>query len=248
MDGLPHLSPDMSAAEACALFVEARWRQVGAGDWSWAFADPSDAWAARVTPFDPGYRMFARDCLGGPASRWLPKVVDVLPLIRDAYVVVMERLWPAEESAASALCAALGIANETGARPPTAGPAVDADEPDLVALRPRIRRLLADGRSRYARWAVSDIREGNVMADREGRLKLVDPLGVGGSKIVEALRSERADLLRADFTLGQVEDFLTIPYFGPGREGESERDDLLARAASLYARKTPAGRDSGATT
>ena len=233
MDGLPTLPPDLSAAEACARLAEAGWRQVGAGDWSWAFADPGDRYAARVTPFDPGYRMFAQDCLDGPANRWLPEVVQVLPLSHEGYVVLMERLWPAEDAAASALCAALGIANESGAAPPVAGPAVAADEPELVTLRPRIQRLLADGRSRYHRYAVCDIREGNVMADRDGRLKLIDPLGVGGWKIAEALREARADLAK-DFTLSQVQDFLTIPYFGPGREGEAERAELLARAAALY--------------
>ena len=233
MIGLPALTADTSAAEACARLVDAGWRQVGAGDWSWAFADPGDHWAVRVTPFDPGYRMFARDCIDGPANRWLPTVVDVLPLLRDGYVVLMERLWPAEQQAASAFCAALGIANESGATAPTAGPAAGADEPELVALRPRIQRLLAEGRGRYGQFAVCDIREGNVMADREGRLKLIDPLGVGGWKIVDALRNDRADLLK-DFTLSQVEDFLTIPYFGPGREGEGDRRELLAKAAWLY--------------
>jgi hypothetical protein len=119
-------------------------------------------------------------------------------------------------------------------RPPTAGPAIDADEPDLVALRLRMRRLLAEGRSRYVGWARCDIREGNVMASRDGQLKLVDPVGIGGWMIVEALRSKRADLLKKDFTRKQVEDFLTIPYFGPGREGESDRDELLFKAADVY--------------
>jgi hypothetical protein len=233
MGQLPSFPPDASAAEARALLTEANWRQIGAGDWSWAFADSTDALAVRVTPFDPGYRMFARDCLNGPANRWLPEVVEILPLRRDGYVVLMERLWPAEARAASAFCAALGIANETGAGPPTAGPEVDADEPDLTALRPRIRRLLEEARSRYGRFAKCDIREGNMMVDRGGRLKLIDPVGVGGWMIAEALRQERADLVK-DFTRVQVEDFLTIAFFGPGREGESERDELLVKAGRLF--------------
>ncbi|HZC16988.1 MAG TPA: hypothetical protein VE309_09520, partial [Caulobacteraceae bacterium] len=180
MNRLPTFPPDASAAEACARLAEAKWRQVGAGDWSWAFADPDDEWAARVTPFDPGYRMFAQECLDGPLNQWLPKVVSVLPLLREGYIVLMERLWPAEEAAASALCAALGIANESGSPAPTAGPQVDAGDLELTALRSRTQRLLADGRDRYHRYAVCDIREGNVMANREGGLKLIDPLGVGG--------------------------------------------------------------------
>ncbi|WP_210162542.1 hypothetical protein [Methylocapsa acidiphila] len=192
-----------------------------------------------MTPFDPGYRMFVDECLSGPANRWLPKMEGVLPLIRDGYVVVMERLWPAEETDASTFCAALGIANDTGYPPPTPGPAVAPDEADLVALRARIRNLLAEGRARYRLWAGSDVREGNVMADRKGNLKLVDPVGVSGWKIVEALRSGRTELL-ADFSNSQLVDFLSIPYFGPGREGVAERDELLSLVALLAANSSGA--------
>jgi hypothetical protein len=222
----PAFPPGTSAADACRRLEYLGWRQVGAGDWSWVFAEPGEGQAARVTPFDPGYRMFADACLAGPDNRWLPKVFGIAPLARDGYVVLMERLWPADEAAASAFCAALGIPNETHAKPPTAGPQVSADEPELVVLRSRIRDLLAAGKARYGRWAVSDIREGNVMADRAGNLKLVDPLGVGGWMIAAALRTGGADLL-ADFSRTQLTDFLSIPYFGPGREGLDERDELL---------------------
>jgi hypothetical protein len=229
----PTIPEDGTAAQACALLDGAGWRQVGAGDWSWVFADPSDELAARVTPFDPGYRMFAQACLTGPPNRWLPRMIDVLPLIRDGYVVLMERLWPADEPAASAFCAALGIPNVTGYEPPTPGPEVAADEPDIVALRIRIRGLLAEGQARYLLWAGSDIREGNVMVDGAGQLKLVDPVGVGGWKIFDALRGGRADLL-TDFSRSQLEDFLTIPYFGPGREGLADSDELRGWITRLY--------------
>lgn len=222
----PAFPPGILAVDACSRLTDLGWRQVGAGDWAWVFADPGDTQAARVTPFDPGYRMFADACLAGPANRWLPRVHGVVPLARDGYVVLMERLWPADEAAASAFCAALGLANETNYAPPTPGPQVSADEPELVALRTRIGDLLAAGKARYGRWAVSDIREGNVMADRAGALKLVDPLGVGGWMIAAALREGRADPL-ADFSRAQLTDFLSIPYFCPGREGLEERDELL---------------------
>jgi hypothetical protein len=231
MTPAPPISENMSAVEACQLLKQAGWRQVGAGDWSWVFADPSDAWAIRVTPFDPGYRMFADACLGGPANRWLPGIQALLPLVRDGYAVLMERLWPAKEADASAFCAALGIVNETGRPSPTAGPAVAADEPELVELRARIQGLLADARARYRQWAVSDLHEGNVMVDCSGQLKLVDPVGVGGWKIVDALRNGRAEI--ADFSSRQLADFLSIPYFGPGREGLVEREELLGLVARL---------------
>ena len=228
----PPLSAEMTAAEACARLEADGWRQVGAGDWSWVFADPDDVRAVRVTPFDPGYRMFAEACLAGPANRWLPRMAGILPLVRDGYAVVMERLWPANEAAASALCAALGIANETNHPPPKPGPAVAMDAPDLAALRARTLALLADVRTRFGRWAACDIREGNVMADRDGALKLVDPVGVGGWMIAAALREGRADPL-ADFSVAQLLDFLTIPYFCPGREGLEERDALASIVARL---------------
>jgi hypothetical protein len=234
------LSEVMTAAEARSRLEADGWRMVGAGDWSWVLADPSDAWAARITPFDPGYRMFAEACLDGPANPWLPDMWRVIPLVRDGYVVLMERLWPAEEGVASAFCAALGIPNDTGYEAPVAGPAVIADEPEIQALRSRIQVLLAEGRRRHPLWAVCDIREGNIMANRAGRLKLVDPMGIAGWKIVETVRAGRAERL-ADFSRRQLEDFLTIPYFGPGREGLADRDELLA----LVARLKPDARETG---
>jgi len=241
----PPISAEMSASEACARLEAAGWRLVGAGDWAWAFADPGDEWAVRVTPFDPGYRLFAEACVVAPANRWLPTVARVLPLARDGYAVVIDRLWPAEEAAASAFCAALGIVNETGAPPPTPGPAVAVDEPDLVVLRAWTQELLAAARARYGQWVACDIREGNVMASRDGGLKLVDPVGVGGWKIAGALRDGRADLL-ADFSIRQLLDFLTIPYFGPGREGLEERDALLAIVERLAASGLGEGGQRGA--
>ncbi len=77
------------------------------------------------------------------------------------------------------------------------------------------------------------------MADRKGNLKLVDPVGVSGWKIVEALRSGRTELL-ADFSNSQLVDFLSIPYFGPGREGVAERDELLSLVALLAANSSGA--------
>src|SRR5580692_8675072 len=112
------ITPDMTAEQARAALETAGWRLAGAGDWSWVLADPEGERAARITPFDPGYRMFAEACLAGPANRWLPEMAEIIPLVRDGYVVVMERLWPPPEADASAFCAALGIPNDTGYVPP----------------------------------------------------------------------------------------------------------------------------------
>ena len=90
---LPAIALDATAAQARGRLAVAGWTLVGAGDWSWVYADPGDAWAARITHFDPGYRMFAEACLGRPPNRWLPHVVEIKPLRRDGYVVLMQRLF-----------------------------------------------------------------------------------------------------------------------------------------------------------
>jgi len=191
-------------------------------------ADPSDTLAARVTPFDPAYRLHAQACLDGPPNRWLPKIEAILPLQREGYVVVMERLWPAEEHRADAFCSALGIRNDSGYAPPSDLPFPEADA-DLAALRTRIQALIEEGAGRFKLWGGSDIRPGNVMADDQGRLKLVDPVFVRGLGIVEAVRDGRRDLL-ADFSREALEDFMTIPPFQPGED----TDALRRRLREIY--------------
>lgn len=224
---IPPIRPTVTAAEARALLEAAGWREIGVGDWSWVLADPDGTLAARVTPFDPAYLMHARACLAGPPNRWLPRIDAILPLRRDGYVVLMERLWPAAEDHAAAFCNALGIRNDSGYAPPDL-PFPETDE-DLAALRQRLERLIAQGARRFKLWGGSDIRPGNVMTDGEGRLKLVDPFFVRGLGIIEAIGEGRRDLL-ADFSREQLEDFMTIPPFQPGEE----TDALRRRLNELY--------------
>lgn len=227
MADLP-VAPQMTAQAALAALALAGWQRIGTGDWSWVLEDPSGGLAARVTPFDPAYRLHAEACLAGPPNRWLPRVEAIAPLQGDGYVVVMERLWPAEEAAAADLCARLAIGNDCGYQTP-APVSADAD-PDLDDLRDRILGLMDEGARRYQLWGGSDIRPGNIMADAQGRLKLVDPLFLAGKKVVAAIVEGRADLL-ADFTQRQLEAFLTIPPFAPG----PETDALRRRLTDLYA-------------
>jgi hypothetical protein len=173
--------------------------------------------------------MFAEDCLRGPSNRWLPHMTLIRPLRRDGYVVVMERLWPADEDPAAAFCAALAIGNDSGYVLEPRKPFEDADDADLAALRPRLTAMLADGARRFKLWGGSDIRSGNVMVDVRGQLKLVDPLFVRGHAIIEALQTGRRELL-SDFSRLQLEDFLTIPPFAPG----AGTDELRLRLERLY--------------
>jgi hypothetical protein len=226
---LTAIHSDVTAQQAEALLEQAGWRQVGAGDWSRVLADPSDAWAARITPFDPAYRPYADACLSGPPLRWLPNMTMVIPLRREGYVVVMERLWPAKQDAAAAFCAALGIGCDSSQEANSTEPFDVADDVDLTSLRAFMRELLAEGARRFQLWGGSDIRPGNVMVDDHGQLKLVDPMFLRGQAIVEALRDGRRDRL-SDFPRCQLEDFLAIPFF----ESEGTADDLRRRLALLY--------------
>ena len=225
MVAVPAIPSDATAEIARELFEQAGWSQIGVGDWSWVLADASRAWAARVTPFDPAYRMHAEACISGRPNRWLPHMATLMPLRRDGYVVVMERLGPADEEAAASFCAALAIGNDSGYAPPVGKPFDAVTDADFAALRARLLALLADGARRYQLWGGSDIRPGNIMADARGSLKLVDPIFLRGKAIVDALRDGRRDLL-TDFSRRQLEDFLTIPVFGPGEETDGIRRQL----------------------
>ncbi len=230
MLALPNLPANATATEARHAFERDGWRLIGTGDWSWVFADPSDAWAARITPFDPAYRMFADFCLAGPPNSFLPHIESVLPLVREGYVVVMARLSPADADPAQRFCRALGIVNDSGYAPPQGMPTADPNG-EIAELRKRLSALLAQGAQRFTLWGGSDIRYGNILVDGRGQLKLIDPVFVRGKAIVAAIASGEREALR-DFSLGQLEDFLTIPVFKPG----VETDVLRRRVAELLAK------------
>jgi hypothetical protein len=230
MIAIPDIPGDATAAEVCELCRRRGWREIGVGDWSRVLGRDDSPWALRVTPFDPAYRMFAEACAQGPANRWLPRVVGIRPLRRDGYVTLIERLWPADEPIAGALCVALGIPNDSGYEILGGPKPFEPAEADLVEARRRIRALLDEGRRRFALWGGSDIRPGNILKDAEGQLKVVDPIFLRGPSIVEAIRQQEPDRL-TDFSRAQLEDFLTIPVFKPG----PETDELRAAVAALFA-------------
>ena len=118
------LAPGSTADQARAIFSAAGWRTVGSGDWAWVLASPDGSLVARVTPFDPAFRLFADASLRGPSNPYLVRVDELLPLRRRGYVVVMERLHPADENRALRLAAALtvdpeGASSSSGAPTPT---------------------------------------------------------------------------------------------------------------------------------
>ena len=221
----PEFTREMSAAEACERLRRAGWMGVGRGDWSWVHGHADSPWAVRVTPFDPAYALFAQACLDGPDNRWLPKVKAVVPLRRNGYATVIERLWAAPEPCAAAFCAALGLPNHSGYEIQQDTGSFDPADPDLKALREMILALMSLGQARYALWGGSDIRAGQVLADAQGQLKLVDPVFLRGPAMVEAIDAGRPDRL-SDFSRAQLEDFLTIPAFTPGSDTQSLREKL----------------------
>jgi len=224
---LPTFTPDTTADEARAALGSAGWREVGTGDWAWVLASPDDRLAARVTPFDPAFRLFADACLAGPPNPFLVRVDDVVPLRHRGYVVVMERLHPADEERARSLVASLGITSATDAISPDDARPDLADHPEVVDLRRRIEDLLADGARQYRLWGGADIRPGNVLQTADGRLRLTDPVFVHGPTVFESIRDGRADLL-GDFSRSDLEDFLRIPAFEPGPDTDALRRALAA--------------------
>jgi hypothetical protein len=220
---------------ACRTLQEQGWVVVGTGDWATALADPTDTWCARLAPLDPAYRLFAEDVLAGPPNRWLPHIDRIVPLAGEGLAVLMERLWPVPLDVAQGFCDALDVPDATGAEPvPTATDFPQAADPDLVDLRYRIEGLLDRGASSYPRlWGGSDVRAGNVLADADGALKLVDPVFLSGPRICAALLADDPEPL-ADLTRAQLEAFLTLPCFHREHDrydGVEELSAALARAS-----------------
>ena len=224
---LPDLPRAATADEARAILSAAGWWELGTGDWAWVLASPDDSLAARVTPFDPAFRLFAEACLKGPPNRFLVRVDELVPLRRQGYVVVMERLRPATEDRAHQLAAALAVRSGPGSVPLGGSGANLADDPDVVDLRHRIGDLVAEGAQRFRLWGGADIKPGNVLQTTDGQLRITDPVFVRGLDILEAISDGRGDML-VDFSRADLQDFLRIPAFPPGPETEMLRHKVDA--------------------
>lgn len=224
---IPTLDPESTADAARESFEAAGWYLAGTGDWAWVLASPDDTLAARITPFDPAFRLFAEACLAGSPNEFLVRVDGLVPLRHKGYVVLMERLYPVDEARSSRLVEALGSGsgsssssgnggNATTAAPPDRTGEL-AGHPDIVDLRRRINDLLAVGARHFELWGGADVRPGNILQTSSGDLRLTDPLFVHGPSIVEAIRDGRAEALE-DFSRTDLDDFLRIPAFARGSE------------------------------
>ncbi|WP_127474013.1 hypothetical protein [Microbacterium sulfonylureivorans] len=227
---LPPLSRSATADDTREALAAAGWREIGSGDWAWVFASPDDSVVARVTPFDPAFRLFADACLAGLPNPYLVRVDEVVPLRHRGYVVVMERLHPADEGRAQRLAAALTVDAAAAPAPSADSTAALAADPDVVDLRRRIGELVAEGARRFLLWGGADIRPDNILQTADGGLRITDPVFVRGLDIFAAIRDGRADRLR-DFSRADLHDFLSIPAFPPGPETDALREKADALTA-----------------
>ena len=216
---VPLFTLQHAAADARAALEAAGWSLVGTGDWSWVYASPDDALAARVTPWDGAYRLYAETCRAHP-NKYLQRIDRIDELNDGGHVVFMERLWPADEARAADFCVAVGLGNQSGYELQAAPEAVAAfaDDPDMAGLREIVRCAVETGAATLPFWGGSDIRPGNVMADAAGGLKLIDPLFVAGKEIVAAILAGQRERLAA-IPRGSLAAFLTIPVFDDGAPG-----------------------------
>ena len=224
---LPNLSHSITADEAREMLSAAGWAEVGSGDWACVLASPDGGVVARVTPFDPAFRLFADACLKVPSNPFLVRVDKLVPLRRQGYVVVMERLHPVDEDRARRLAAVLAAEPGAASAPPAGDESDLAVNPDVADLRGRIRELVAEGERRFRRWGGADIRPENIMQTIDGQLRVTDPVFVRGLDIFEAIRDGHADQL-TDFSCADLQDFLSIPAFPPGPETEMLRQRVNA--------------------
>lgn|GEM_PF-3982804 len=233
------LLQESTVEETAQRLAELGWNHVATSNWCEVYADPNDRRAARLSAFDPTQTLFAALCIELADNRWLPKVEAIVPLRDGGEAIVMERLWPAFEHEAEALVAAIDLparsertrrARETG---------ISRFEPDVLALRERLKRLFAETQERFPRfWGGADIREGKIMADAEGHLKLCDPAFLSGPAINRAILEGDADTL-AELTRDEIRRFLRLPYFGKDLDRRMIRNEL---ARSLDALDLPESR------
>jgi hypothetical protein len=218
---LPDISPEDDHRQVRALLEAADWKWLGRGDWSQVYASPDGTQVARVVPFDPAYALHVRTCVANPGVVHFQRIDWHCDLMPAGQIVVMERLWPADEAKASHLCCRLGstkhLALEVQPRESEAWEAERRAEPQLQRLFDLLHATAAEGERTLGWFGGLDVRPDNVMQDASGQLKLVDPYFVAGPLLIPAML-EDIDAVARHYSRAELRGFLEIAAF------EDERD------------------------
>lgn len=68
------------------------WRFITAGDWAIVLRDPTDQWAARISPFELAYQHYVKICRELPDNRYTPEILLSTALEGGGHLVIMELL------------------------------------------------------------------------------------------------------------------------------------------------------------
>jgi len=213
---LPGLSPDDDHRQVRVCLEAEGWEWLARGDWAHVYVSPDGRQVARVVAFDPAYALHVRTCLAHPDIPHFPRIDWHCDLPPAGQLVVMERLQPADESAASHLCCLLGSTKHLGRE--IRVDEVEAWEAErradlgLERLFDVLRAAAATGERSLGWFGGFDIRPENVMQDASGGLKLIDPYFVAGPKLIPAMLADIAAVARR-YSRPQLEAFLEIAVF-----------------------------------
>ncbi len=240
---LPGISSDLNHWQAREVLVSLGWKWLARGDWAQVYASPDESQVARVAPFDPAYALHVRTCLAHPDVRFFQRIDWHCDLEPAGQIVVMERLEAPDEDRASRLCCLLGrikhLEREPGREEVAAWKAERKRDPELVALFEVLSAAAAEGERTLGWFGGLDVRPGNLMQDRTGQQKLIDPYFVAGLKLIPAML-EDIEAVGKHYSQGELRGFLEIAEF------EDEREDpgpvlqqLRERVESLKGKGRP---------
>jgi hypothetical protein len=183
----PAALAELNHREAAGWLLADGWNVCGVGDWATVWRSPDGELAARVSPFEPAYEVFARLCRALAGNPLLPRVELDAPLEGGGRLTVMEFLAPTEA----------GRTKEMWRRWDAAAP----DDP-ATAVRREAERLDAEAAETVPYWGGLDRNPGNVMAAPDGSVKLVDLFYANGKRIYAELLEDPA-AVAARFPLEQ---------------------------------------------
>jgi hypothetical protein len=207
------------------------WRLAARGDWAWVYRSPDGARAARLSPFDPAYRLHLRACLAHAGNPYLPRVLSLRDLDHGGQLVVLPWLEASDELAAHELGARLGFPSaaareQVGALRAQALQLQGEGDPALGQIRAILRRMVEDGERELPFFGGVDLRPANILRTAQGQLQLCDPIFVAGRELIAALQRDPEAVARR-IAPPQLRAFLQIACF------EAADDDPTFRALRM---------------